>query len=109
MKAKTTITGVALALAIALVTGVTPALAVHDVGLFELDRDALDSVPPDGGANLPDDWDTVNLPLPAGSGGSSFAHTGVIQEAEPDTSKFTGGGSKDNNDLNQWQFITGNP
>jgi len=33
----------------------------------------------------------------------------VVQEAEPDTSKFTGGGSKDNNDLNQWQFITGNP
>jgi hypothetical protein len=109
MKAKQTITGVVLALAIALVTGVAPALAVHDVGLFELDRNALDSVPPDGGANLPDDWDTVNLPLPAGSGGSSFAHTGVVQESEPDTSKFTGGGSKDNNDLNQWQFITGNP
>jgi hypothetical protein len=110
MKAKTTITGVALALAIALVTGVTPALAVHDVGLFELDRNAVDSVPPAmGGANLPDDWDTVNLPLPLGSGGSSFAHTGVIQETDPDTSKFTGGGSKDNNDLNQWQFNTGNP
>jgi hypothetical protein len=106
MKAKTTITGVALALAIALVTGVTPALAVHDVGLFELDRNAIDS---NGAATLPDDWDTVNLPLPLGSGGSSFAHTGVIQEAEPDTSKFAGGGSKDNNDLNQWQFITGNP
>jgi hypothetical protein len=106
MKAKTTITGVALALAIALVTGVTPALAVHDVGLFELDRDAIDS---NGAATLPDDWDTVNLPLPLGSGGSSFAHTGVIQESEPDSSKFTGGGSKDNNDLNQWQFITGNP
>jgi hypothetical protein len=106
MKAKTKITGVALALAIALVTGPTPALAVHDVGLFELDRNAIDS---NGAATLPDDWDTVNLPLPLGSGGSSFAHTGVIQETDPDTSKFTGGGSKDNNDLNQWQFITGNP
>jgi hypothetical protein len=109
MKAKTTITGVALPLAIALVTGVTPALAVHDDGLFQLDRNAVDSTPPNGGPNLPDDWDTVNLPLPAGSGGSSFQHTGVIAESEPDTSKFTGGGSKDNNDLNQWQFITGNP
>src|SRR5262249_59561272 len=96
MKAKTKITGVALALAIALVTGPTPALAVHDVGLFELDRNAIDS---NGAATLPDDWDTVNLPLPLGSGGSSFAHTGVIQETDPETSKFNASGSTDNTDI----------
>jgi len=65
MKAKQRITEVALALSVALVMGVTPALAVHDVGLFELDRNAIDS---NGAASLPDDWDTVNLPLPLGSG-----------------------------------------
>jgi hypothetical protein len=102
---KTTI-AVAFTLAFAFAVGITPALAVHDRGLFELDRNAIDPTKPASGqANLPDDWDTVNL----SGGGSSLTKTGLIVEQEPDLTKFTGGGSKDNNDLNQWQFITGNP
>lgn len=77
------------------------AYAVHDTGTFELDRDAIDS---GTAAALPDDWNTVNLPLPNGSGGHSFTHTGVIVDPTPEGSIFTTGGSKDNNDISQWKW-----
>lgn len=75
--------------------------AVHDTSTFELDRDAVDSNAAD---TSPDDWNTVNLPLPNGSGGHSFAHTGVISDPVPEASIFTSGGSKDNNDISQWKW-----
>lgn len=77
------------------------AYAVHDINTFELDRNAVDS----GAASaLPDDWDTVNLPLPNGSGGHSFAHTGVVADPTPETSIFTSGGSKDIHDISSWRW-----
>lgn len=78
------------------------AYAVHDTSTFELDRNALDGTVPI--ASSPDDWDTVNLPLPNGSGGHSFTHTGVITDPTPEGSIFTSGGSKDNNDISQWKW-----
>lgn len=83
------------------VLAAAPVYAVHDINIFELDRDAIDSGP---AADLPDDWNTVNLPLPAGSGGHSFVHTGVIADPTPESSIFTTGGSKDNNDISEWKW-----
>lgn len=77
------------------------AYAVHDTNTFELDRNAIDSGTAEA---LPDDWNTVNLPLPNGSGGHSFTHTGVIADPTPEGSIFTSGGSKDNNDISQWKW-----
>lgn len=75
--------------------------AVHDTSTFELDRNAIDA---GSAADLPDDWNTVNLPLPNGTGGHSFTHTGVITDPTPEGSIFTSGGSKDNNDISQWKW-----
>jgi hypothetical protein len=77
------------------------AFAAHDLNTFELDRNALDS---NAVGTLPDDWDTVNLPLPNGGGGHSIAHTGVISDPTPETSIFTTGGSKDDNDISSWKW-----
>jgi hypothetical protein len=77
------------------------AYAVHDISIFELDRNAVDS---GTAAALPDDWDTVNLPLPNGTGGHSFAHTGVIADPTPEGSIFTSGGSKDDLDISSWKW-----
>lgn len=84
-----------------MVFGSSSAYAVHDLNEFELDRDALDS---NGGAASPDDWDTVNLPLPNGSGGHSFEHTGVITDPTPEGSIFTSGKSKDIHDVSEWKW-----
>ena len=43
-------------------------LAIHDLGLFELDRNALDP----GGPPLPDDWETLY-----GDGGNANDFTGI--------------------------------
>ena len=70
------------------------ALAVHDIGVFELEGDAVNDP-----AVLGDDWDTVNL----GGGGSSIARTGVL--ADPGNATiFTGGGSKDPIDISSWAW-----
>lgn len=73
-----------------------PAWAVHDIDLFELDGNAFD-----GGADG-DDWSGVY----AGSG-SFDAHTFVADRQDtstpPDTTYFTGGGSKDDLDIPNWR------
>ena len=71
------------------------AVAVHDEGLFELDSNAVE----DNG--LPeDDWQNVYI-------GRSSAIATLFQtdNADPpaDTTYFTGGGSKDVNDIDQWR------
>jgi len=99
-KKKTTI-GVALALAIALAAGVATVLAVDDLGVFELDGNAVDNT-----AGAPDDWQTVNVPPPGGSPGNSIARTGVLVDPAG-TTIFRGGGSKDINDVNQWRHVSG--
>src|SRR5258705_1401568 len=67
--------------------------------VFELDG----NIKKDGSI---DDWGTVNCPLPAGSGGSSLVHTGVLVDGLGQTI-FTTGGSKDDLDVTQWKWKNG--
>ncbi|MGH2921019.1 MAG: hypothetical protein ACRDKU_03010, partial [Gaiellaceae bacterium] len=67
---------------------VPSATAVHDLGLFELDRNATD------GVAAGDDWS------PDPSGATSF--TGIIDDNDPPGDQFQGGGSKDDLDIDQW-------
>jgi len=79
------------------------ALAVHEAGFFELDGNAV--------RTATDDWDEV---CKAATGGSecssagSLASTNVaaawVAEPNPSASIFTGGGSKDPIDINQWAW-----
>jgi len=72
-----------------------PALAAHDVGLFELDGNADDQPAP--GA----DWENG----PEGAADSFFA--GAASEAPAnDNTYFTTGGSKDENDVSSWKRTT---
>jgi hypothetical protein len=66
--------------------------AVHDLGVFELEGDATDDP-----AVLGDDWSSVN-----GSGATPLAKTGILSDPGNATI-FTGGGSKDPIDVNQWR------
>src|SRR5215211_4270303 len=84
---------------------VPSALAVHDDGFFQLDRNAFTSdlsnaaIPP--GAH---DWDQVYDPVTYGSSGTtiqSFQTDGV------DETIFIGGGSKDTNDIPDWLHTDG--
>jgi hypothetical protein len=72
------------------------AVAVHDLGVFELDGDATDDPAVAG-----DDWDTVNA-----GGGSAVARTGTVSDPAP-ASIFTGGGSKDGIDISSWKHKDG--
>ena len=69
---------------------ITPAQAVHDTAIFELDGNVLDS------GTAGDDWSTANF---GGLSGNQLAKTGVVADPAPGTI-FTGGGSKDDLDLN---------
>jgi len=80
-------------------TLVGSALAVHDLGLFELDRNATDEA---GGG---DDWATLY-----GGGGSAQEFTGILPDIGADGgTQFQGGGSKDDLDITQWLWKTGEP
>jgi uncharacterized repeat protein (TIGR01451 family) len=74
------------------------ALAAHNEGLFELDGNAVDNT---AAAFEPaDDWDSTN---------HSLAHffAGAATEAEAnDTTYFTTGGSKDENDIPSWAITS---
>jgi hypothetical protein len=89
------------------VFAITSAIAVQDVGLFELDRNAVDS----NAADLPDDWQTL-FEDSSGPAGHSLLFTGILSDVESVTDagdQFTGGGSKDNNDISQWRWKEGEP
>jgi hypothetical protein len=84
------------------------AFAVHDTGAFELDGNATNAAATPG-----DDWDNVchqvtkTLPTPlCTSATDTNGATAVDWVSEPNTSAsiFTGGGSKDPNDINQWAW-----
>jgi hypothetical protein len=76
------------------VFGTAPVYAVHDNGtIFELDGNVLDET---GTFKAGDDWSSANF---GGLTGTQLAKTGVIADAAPLTI-FTGGGSKDDLDLN---------
>ncbi|HZI36828.1 MAG TPA: hypothetical protein VFF24_00875, partial [Acidimicrobiia bacterium] len=97
----------ALAVALTIVGAVLPwptlpAMAVHSAGLFELDGNANAS------GDLPgDDWDAL-FPLPGGGAAAqkSFIDDGTDVASNPpvDGSYFTGGGSKDINDIGDWKY-----
>ncbi len=87
--------------AFALVASIPSAVAVHDLGLFELDRNAQDP----GGAPLPDDWATLY-----GGGGNAKEFTGILPDIGADGgTQFQGGGSKDDLDITQWLWKAGEP
>lgn len=66
---------------------------------FELDGNATSNDFPG------DDWDVVN-----NGGGSSTAKTGlIIDRPEPAFAQFTGGGSKDEQDIPNWKHRSGTP
>jgi hypothetical protein len=76
------------------------AFAVHDLGLFELDRNAQD------GAAAGDDWDT----LFGGGGGSADDFSGILPDIGGDGgTQFQGGGSKDDLDITSWLWKAGEP
>ncbi|MBA2717642.1 MAG: hypothetical protein H0U52_00170 [Chloroflexi bacterium] len=72
----------------------SPALAVHGEGLFEVDGNALDQAPPEPD----DDWNSLNHAI------DSIFIPGSVEKDGVDTTYFTGGGSKDVNDISQWQY-----
>ncbi len=91
--------GIAVGLAMVVALALAPAYAVHDLGLFELDRNATDLA---GGG---DDWATLYT-----GGGSAADFTGILPDIGADGgTQFQGGGSKDNNDITQWLWKTGEP
>jgi hypothetical protein len=117
---------------IALISGslfaASTALAVHDTGRFQLDGDAASGTNTAGTPAAVDDWDKVCYevgvkPVAEGGGGLTAAQalaqcgigtptTGATETAwtaEPigNASIFTGGGSKDPENLDQWAWKDG--
>jgi len=93
------------------------ALAVHDTGVFQLDGDASSATQP-GSPPLPaatDDWDKVchqyASPLPTGGCGTTSNTTGSTSGSwaadGAGLSIFTGGGSKDPQDISSWNWKDG--
>lgn len=70
--------------------------APDDNGLFELDANVIDSP-----AGPPDDWSNIF----AGTD-SAFTDTGIVADPAPQ-SIFTGGGSKDHEEISQWKHKNG--
>jgi hypothetical protein len=83
------------------------ASAVHDTGAFQLDGNATTQNPPPG-----DDWDVVCHQV-TGSDCSTTNNTNGasavdwVSEPNPNASIFTGGGSKDPQDINNWAWKDG--
>jgi hypothetical protein len=73
-----------------------PAGAVHDVGLFELDGNVQSQAAPG------DDWANIFA-----NTDTAFTDTGIVADPAPQ-SIFTGGGSKDGSDIDQWKHKDGN-
>jgi len=94
--------GIAVFLGLSLMLGlVSNVFAVHDLGLFELDRNPQDP----GGAAAPDDWETLY-----GSGGFADTFTGILPDIGADGgTQFHGGGSKDDLDITSWLWNPGEP
>jgi hypothetical protein len=82
-----------------------PAFAVHDTGFFELDGNATNDPAVAG-----DDWDNVCHQVTIGaecaSASNTSGATAVSWVSEPNraTSIFTGGGSKDPQDISNWAW-----
>jgi hypothetical protein len=82
------------------------AFAVHDTGAFELDGNATNDSTPG------DDWDNVChqvLGTDCSTSNNTTGATAVSWTAEPNLNStiFTGGGSKDPQNINQWAWKDG--
>ena len=96
-----TVLGLLLAAAAMLaVVGIRSSLAVHELGLFELDGNVANDVA------AGEDWEDVYL-------GTGTAHTSVfVQDDNPDGTdlldeiNYLGGGSKDDLDMPNWEWDT---
>ena len=75
------------------------ALAVHDTNVFELDGDA------DNDAVAGDDWQNVFVQPPASDFVNQFIHDPI--NSTPDELLFTGGDSKDIDDIDDWRWTSG--
>jgi len=114
--------GFLLSLAIAASAGVAILVAVHDTGQFQLDGDASTSTQTVPTPPAVDDWDKVCNEA-TGGGISGCGTTAVTSGAtavawttdnlentttpSPNATIFTGGGSKDPQDINQWAWKDG--
>lgn len=83
-----------------------PSVAVHDTGSFELDGNATNGPAPG------DDWDNVCHQVLGSDCSTSADTTGAaavdwVSEPNINASIFTGGGSKDPQDINQWAWKDG--
>jgi hypothetical protein len=101
-------TGIAAVLAAAAITafGAAPAVAVHDTGAFELDGNAVNGAAPG------DDWDNVCHQVIHTDCSTTSDTTGAtavdwVAELNLNSTIFTGGGSKDPQDINQWAWKDG--
>ena len=105
-----------LALAAVMALGlfyVAGAQAVHDVGVFQLDGDAQEAT---GDTTQSDDWDvickansatcTFQAGLDAGVGNPSadLKKSSHVSDGNFNSSIFTGGGSKDPQNIGQWAW-----
>ncbi len=77
----------------------TPAWAVHDLELFELDGNAVQN-----GTAPPDDWEEL-YHNGANDGGSPDVFTGINADPAPET--IFDGGKKDIQDVSQWSWKNG--
>jgi hypothetical protein len=86
-----------LVLTVGLAASAVALFAVHDTGIFELDGNVVtDGAPPQH------DWDKVYSDSLTGLNTAGATASSFTAEANPSASIFTGGGSKDPTDLNQW-------
>ena len=93
------LTLVTLVTAMVLIVGVPSATAVHDLGLFELDENAVAQATPG------DDWETI-----AGGGGSALIDSFITDPVESSADDiFDGGQTKDINNINEWFWKGGEP
>jgi len=101
--------GVVFSAALLTVVFSVPTYAVHDTGVFQLDGDASSSTQPLSPPAL-DDWDKVchqyavpaNCPASTDTTGSTSG--AWTSEPNPSASIFTGGGSKDPQDITNWAW-----
>ena len=100
---KTIITALTLTIVLTLILGVRPALAVDDLGLFELEGNALDNLATPG-----DDWNTLDA-----GGGSAIAFTEILPDCAHSScdpafqDRIFVGGRKDTQDITDWAWVEG--
>src|SRR5262249_39919220 len=102
----TAVAAIVLAVGAMTLFNAAPAAAVHDTGAFELDGNASN------GAALGDDWDNVChqvLGTDCSTSDNTIGASAVdwVAEPNPNASIFTGGGSKDPQNIDQWAWKDG--